>query len=48
MTLKQWLIHLWFWIRSFPKLHVDDHLWVGPAGAEEFECLICGAYLKDD
>ena len=50
MTLKQYLIHLWTWIRAFPKLNDDAHMWIGVARTGDYECWICDAekYDPDD
>lgn len=42
MTLKQYLIHLWRWLRLFPFPNDDAHVYIGEFGNKEYECMDCG------
>jgi len=36
--VRDWLRHLWFWLRSFPR----EHAWTSVVGEPEETCLMCG------
>ena len=48
MTIKQYVAHLLFWIRSFPAWDINEHTTVGPAGGGIYYCLICGFEERDE
>jgi len=48
MTLRQWLVHLWCWLRTFPLPRDDDHCWIGKAGDTHCICLVCDAEKDED
>lgn len=48
MTLRQYLIHLWWWLRMFPPPSHDEHVMVGVVGDRALECMVCHAEGVDD
>jgi hypothetical protein len=44
MTWKEWFIHFASWLHTFPKKHIDEHLWVSVAGEKDHTCMICDGY----
>ena len=41
MNIKQYLVHLAFWLKTFPRWSTDTHSTAGSAGSGRYSCLIC-------
>lgn len=49
MTLHQWLAHMRYWLRDFPRpWSTYAHVTAGPAGRGPYVCLLCGWEYVDD
>lgn len=47
MTIHDWLVHLWHWLRMFPLKRDDDHCWTSLIGEPDETCLVCSATRID-
>ena len=47
MTLREWLLHLCSWLRTFPLPNDSGHFWVGLVGGDTETCLVCGRTQPD-
>lgn len=41
MTLREYLIHLFYWFRTFPHWHIDEHTFTGRVNSGVYHCLVC-------
>lgn len=47
MTFREWLEHLWIWIRMFPAFSEDTHAYVRALGDPLETCMGCGRSQMD-
>ena len=41
ITLKEFFIHLWDWLKTCPVFESDPHVFSGSCGDPKMECIIC-------
>ena len=46
--MREYGIHLWWWLRRFPIPGYEMHTWTGVLGEPGMDCLMCNAHDDDD
>lgn len=41
MNIKQYILHLKYWLLSFPLWSESEHVTVGIANSGEYKCMLC-------